>query len=680
MSHIHIKPSSNSSSSNNNNNNNNNSNDDLILESIDNFNVNAVNETNSNSTSLQKQLVNYKLQQKILSDLLRQVLSGNGDDDNDDDANGYRSNNQLNPLLLNPLINQVIQVFSSLVENNNNNNNNSNGKYQNEQNEALLQQLSALSSETNITLKLQSMIKIFNLVIIDLSSKFSNVKSLITTQAEKIAYLQFLIDSHLKQSVYIFNVLGDKNLDNSNINSKSLTASPSSIQGENEYLIKISNLNSQANDLNATILKKDQELANLKAELESFRNLKTVHDDINNKKISELNNKLKFSNQQLYDKDLLIQQLKAKLSKYEEENNNNNNNNDDDDADVDVNEDNGNTSAVAITNEVLRIHEINQNVVAISKQGVQDVIGSDKEIIIYSNFNDTNLIENNLVEMITLLNQKLIEKNVILGKLSASINQLNTSNNDLLADKLTLNKNIVSLNNSISKLVNKSAFLENNLDNCIVKFQDLLSLDIKSYSKFTEAFTKIIDEVSLSQAREKLSKLIHQNQRNKNPNYEKILYLTEAIHHYFNSAVETIVSEHVSLMLDSGEKQRSDSSIIHNLQEKIQSVVVENEKLKTQVAKRTRSLQQRTAPPSSQLLSNEDGNITSSSESMAAANGGSAGSTESRDSPRSKARIEELTKRLKGEREKRLLEYRASEKKLKELEMENEYLRRQSQT
>ncbi|GMM32901.1 hypothetical protein DASC09_002260 [Saccharomycopsis crataegensis] len=608
--------------------------DELLLDSIDNYNIEGAAYSSNNANNLQKQLINYKLQQKILSDLLRQVLSG--------DPNEYK--NDFNPILLHPLVNQLIDLLEGLVGNNKS----KVMKYNNEEEKLTIEdQLFKIRQEPSLLAKFQEVIRFFGVLANELNSNFGNLKKLLFIQSEKIGYLQYLMTNHIKESGHIIQAIGSQRQISKDIKSEAAAT-------ENDYLIKISNLNSQTNYLNDTILKKDQELQSLRDEVGSLRKLTKVRDELNDRKFKELEDKYQ---EELDEKDQIIEELRAQLAGARN-----------------VTTTSAISSSNSLASEALKIRQLNRNLEELSNKNFQNIIGEDaKQINIYSNFTEENLIENNLVETIGILNSKLIEKNAMLEKINATIQQINKDHNELLNDRLSLKKKLMSQQSHMNALSERFETLEGDIQNCIFNFHSLLSLNIDTYRFFSDALFNTIDRESIEQVRTKIQKLDKLN--GKNLNFEKILYYAQAVHRYFETAVESVVSDHRNYIADAEEKQRKDTGQIKELQvgndklkrmlimmkaesgqtnelyEKMEHLMIENDELR-------------------QLTKSQQRAMMSTADGPADGMHGSSGNLNEVD-----MKVEELQKRFKAERERRVLEHRSAQLSIQELMDENKELK-----
>lgn len=191
-----------------------------------------------------------------------------------------------------------------------------------------------------------------------------------------------------------------------------------------------------------------------------------------------------------------------------------------------------------------------------------------------------------------------------------------------------LNRQLTALRNSRGNSIS---------DDWTGNYLDIIRMDLSTCSSFMKIFQKILDNKSLSQANDKVREL-SENVENRG-NHRRIKDLHETIFKYYCSAVGTIVNEHVHLLIESSETHSKDQKLIDELNETIHTLRAEQ---------------------------NDEETIYQGTPTRQRQN-----------SPRTELRLDELTRRWKTEREARYYESEQSKKRLRELELENEMLKKE---
>lgn len=234
----------------------------------------------------------------------------------------------------------------------------------------------------------------------------------------------------------------------------------------------------------------------------------------------------------------------------------------------------------------------------------------------------------NTVASLTNQIQKKVQESIALKAESNTIERLKLELDNavekqriLQAEKIRLTYSLETMSKDRAGSGNHEA-LESNL-------HDLLSYDITQFEGLLESFVKIADDISLKDPQRKIDWLRTHTRGDRRHDLmsKKIHAYHKSVFDYFVRAVEIIVHDHVKVLLKEGEALRQREEYIQKLQHRIDEY----------------------------------------HDTMA--------DTKPLGSPRTSLRIEELTKRWKAEREARVYEGRASQKRLQELELENAKLR-----
>lgn len=216
-----------------------------------------------------------------------------------------------------------------------------------------------------------------------------------------------------------------------------------------------------------------------------------------------------------------------------------------------------------------------------------------------------------------------------------------------------LNSEKASLQNTIHRLTTKlenqpdtadssrasDETLRRKLNFAEYQFDGLLLFDVYEFQKLLRSFNQIADDASLREPKKKIEELASSvNSHSSDKSSWTTAELNRAREHhklvfnYFARAVELIVSDHVKLLLLENETHAQHKQQIERLQAQVDQLTT---------------------------LDDTDSDIN-----------------QTLSSPRLRMRIEELTNRWKAEREAREYESREAHRRLRELEEENERLRR----
>ncbi|WLF81365.1 hypothetical protein PVL30_005162 [Lodderomyces elongisporus] len=161
------------------------------------------------------------------------------------------------------------------------------------------------------------------------------------------------------------------------------------------------------------------------------------------------------------------------------------------------------------------------------------------------------------------------------------------------------------------------------------QYRDLLSFDMIEFQKFIQSYNKIAEDQSLSDPREKYEKVM---KRIKHFDEEDIAFIRDkhkSIFEYFVRATDLLINDHVRLLIKDGSNEE-------RMRKKMNLVNTENAQLRARVNQLEESYQYHKKPVSS---------IT-------------------------ELRIEDLQRKWKAERERRILEDHEAQKRFRELENE----------
>lgn len=241
----------------------------------------------------------------------------------------------------------------------------------------------------------------------------------------------------------------------------------------------------------------------------------------------------------------------------------------------------------------------------------------------------------------------------------------------LTKDKISLQTTIQNLTDKITTLtVHDSGSRNEDSESSLIKrlnileYQagEILQTDVVKFQKLLKSFNKIADDISLKEPTRKidyLTKKIAPNnsshesvstntsQNSATNNNSFVIDLTDvnvkefhkSIFDYFTRAVDIIVNDHVKLLLNESDSSNKTNEYITKLHKRIDQLSAINDNMSEPLT--------------------EDLHETTSNNNTSTA------------SPLSKLRIDELTNRLKQERERRVYENQEATKRLKELEFEN---------
>lgn len=259
-------------------------------------------------------------------------------------------------------------------------------------------------------------------------------------------------------------------------------------------------------------------------------------------------------------------------------------------------------------------------------------------------------------------------------------------------DKAALQANISSLTDQITQYatgINSKLESESNdaakLKMLEYQFEEFILFDIVKFQKLLNSFIKIADDVSLKDPKKKIEWLTKNIIRNSEENdrkwdaiggLKKPYQYHQSVFDYFVRAVDIIVHDHVKLLLKEGEESRKKGAYILKLQQRIDELNAVNDAL-TDVSEVTNNQQQK-QQQQHRRLSHTKLILQMGSARVIKQNEEDNSADQTEDtfgSPRTNLRLEELTNRWKAEREARVYENKASQRRLRELEVENAKLR-----
>ncbi|CCE83487.1 Piso0_004063 [Millerozyma farinosa CBS 7064] len=231
----------------------------------------------------------------------------------------------------------------------------------------------------------------------------------------------------------------------------------------------------------------------------------------------------------------------------------------------------------------------------------------------------------------------------------------------LANDKLSLQETIQSLNDKIASSTTISSSIDNTrYDSSSIRLAkelhnslyEVFAFDAKEFSKLFKSFTKIADDSSLTDPKRKIDLLGKKISEMRLPERDiesldtaSLMEMHRAVFQYFARAVDIIVNDHIKVLLKENGEDSQAKLYIQKLQERIEELSQHNDRL-------------------SQQLDEYE-------------NSSNSHSTDNAYSPRSKLRIIELSNRWKAEREARAYENKEFRKRINELMVENDRLRRQ---
>lgn len=573
--------------------------------------------------NIQKQLLNYKLQHKILLDLLRKVLDG--------DQSDYKAS--FSPVIVHQIINKVLNEIELLIGENGSREFEIQRSQEDQENLTILTQINQIREEPNLLKKLQSFLGFFLLLTTEINTSFENLRVLFEQQSQKTGYLQFLIESQLKRSSEIITNL----------------AQPTAVKSEDkDNLIKISNLNYETNNLNEALHSKDLEIEKLKDDLASIKKLVRVQHDLWEKEREAVEQK---HAETIHHKDQIIAELRAQLEGRRPTTPG---------TDYD--------SSGSFGTETNRIQEIDHKLSEIQRLTLQENVSNDRhQIHVISNYDGQDSGENILVETISLLNRKLIEKNELFMKMNASVQGYLREIGEWRNERIDLKKNLMGQQSQLAALTEKVETLNQNLHHVVGNFHFLLTLNLDTYKFFCSVIGESVDLSSFEQVQTKIQKLEKLN--SKLLNFDKIFYYAQAVHRYFEDIVEALHSDHRKVLLDAEEKQRMDGN-------KIKELTETNNNLKKALQRMKAELENTMA------LRDEVNQLRVENNEMRQLNMSSLRALMSAEdahnfnqSAKDDARVEELTKRWKAERERRVQDHKSAQRAIESLEQENEALR-----
>lgn len=231
----------------------------------------------------------------------------------------------------------------------------------------------------------------------------------------------------------------------------------------------------------------------------------------------------------------------------------------------------------------------------------------------------------------------------------------------LANDKLSLQETIQSLNDKLASSTTISSLVDNTrYDSSSIRIvkelqnslYEVFAFDAKEFQKLFKSFTKIADDSSLTDPKRKIDLLGKKINEMRLPERDiesldttSLMEMQRAIFQYFVRAVDIIVNDHIKVLLKENSEDSQEKMYIQKLQERIEELSQHNDRLSQQLDE----------------YENSSNNH----------------STENAYSPRSKLRIIELSNRWKAEREARAYENKEFRKRINELMVENDRLRKQ---
>lgn len=184
---------------------------------------------------------------------------------------------------------------------------------------------------------------------------------------------------------------------------------------------------------------------------------------------------------------------------------------------------------------------------------------------------------------------------------------------------------LLKLNNStLTEKVGKLTYQVSGLTNYELGFNSLFQLQVTNFQNLLNHFDAILEESSVNQAQQKVNKLMESQL-----DFDQLHGIMRSLFSYFENATNSLISDHSQLLINSNLEYKGSESEISNLKKQIDAL---NEELQWYI------------------INYKD---------------------EKELSPRSKLRIDELEKRRKAERERRKLENQAAEERILKLEKEN---------
>lgn len=215
----------------------------------------------------------------------------------------------------------------------------------------------------------------------------------------------------------------------------------------------------------------------------------------------------------------------------------------------------------------------------------------------------------------------------------------------------SLTKDKISLQASLERMTEKASKREENgelekkLGEILQRFEYLVKLDVSQFQRLFKLFNKIADDSSLEGPKKRIGMLLDLVETRHFQNKEDAAMLREnhkSVFDYFARAVETIVNDHIRLLLKESESENlvADASVVSKLEQKVQLL--------------QKQLDQK----------NQDSGHKQQNSGLAKQVKGL------------NMRIEELTNRWKAEREARVHDNEQAKRRLQQLEEENERLRR----
>lgn len=215
----------------------------------------------------------------------------------------------------------------------------------------------------------------------------------------------------------------------------------------------------------------------------------------------------------------------------------------------------------------------------------------------------------------------------------------------------SLTKDKISLQASLERMTEKASRREENseierqLGEILQRFEFLVKLDVSQFQRLFKLFNKIADDSSLEGPKKRIGVLLDLVETRHIQNKEDAATLRDnhkSVFDYFARAVETIVNDHIRLLLKESESENlvADASVVGKLKQKVQLLQKQLEQKQFDSAQKQ-----------------PDSGLTKQVKGL-------------------NMRIEELTNRWKAEREARVHDNEQAKRRLQQLEEVNERLRR----
>lgn len=197
-------------------------------------------------------------------------------------------------------------------------------------------------------------------------------------------------------------------------------------------------------------------------------------------------------------------------------------------------------------------------------------------------------------------------------------------------EELKREHSLLKLNNStLTEKVGKLSYQVSQLTNCELGFNSLFQLQTSNFQNLLHHFESILEESSVNQVQQKMAKL-----DDSNLDFDQVHGIMRSLFVFFENATSSLISDHSQLLINSNLDYKDFQSEISDLKRQIDSL---NEELQWYIV-----------------------NYKGDNNDL---------------SPRSKLRVNELEKRRKAERERRKLENQAAEETIRRLERENKELK-----